>query len=490
MDDQLIVAGGGSTAVAVDELFVEVARLARLAGAAREWAGQLAAIRASLDDPRLTGWAPAVGVPMLDSSSIGSALGGAAFAMERCARESDRLSGELMTSAERYGQAERDAQRRWHWLVGTMMWGVGTAAAPVVGLAGAAAALVALTTWIGGEPGRGRIDWQAVLSRPEFVALVRAAADSADELLAGLARIPAPLALQLGAESGAPQGAALLVAVAAAIAGIGPGGRDPRGGAIFVERGVSVERRDPQPTDASSHRTAAPTGAGDLAERLPRPHDDDAHVRIERYGEGDEARYIAYIAGTVTFDVHAGSEAFDMTSNLHGIADDGSSDVPPAGMERAVRAALIEAGAHATSPLLVVGYSGGGIAAADLAAASDLNVVGVLTLGSPTASAPPSAGVPVLALEHAEDLVPATGGAGSPSPDRVVVTRSALDGSPLPADGGLPAHALHRYQHTAQLADASEEARLVEFRQVVAGFAEGEAAEVSLWRARRSDPGD
>ena len=492
MDDRLILSGGGSTAVAVDELFVEVARLDRLAAAARDWGRRLGAITTSLQQLGLTSASTGFTPSRFDAVPVDAGLGGAESAISRSIRGAERLRDDLMASAERYGQAEREAVERWRFLVGAAAWAGG--AAPLY--AAVTAATIAGATWLAGEVGAvprvDRIDWRPVFSSPEFVSLVRALADSPDELAAGGAHMPLAEALRSGDGVGAPHAAAVLLAAAAFVAGAGLGGGSGAGtDPVLVERELGVVQHRLVQSQPGASLPTAPRGVADLAARIPSPEAGAPQVRIERYGEGADARYIAYVTGTVTFDVHSGPEPFDMTSNLHGIADDASAAaVPPAAMERAVRRALSEAGAGPTSPVLVAAYSGGGIAAAQLAAASDLDVVGAVTFGSPTATAPPTDGVPVLACEHAEDPVPATGGSGSASPDRVVVARAALDGAVIAPDDVLPGHALPRYRETARLVDESDESRLVAFRQTVAGFAEGTATEVTSFRFDRAAPAD
>ena len=149
-----------------------------------------------------------------------------------------------------------------------------------------------------------------------------------------------------------------------------------------------------------------------------------------------------------------------------------------------MREALTEAGAQPGEPLLAVGYSGGGIIAAKLAADPELGAVGALNLGGPVASAPTREGVGVLSLEHEEDLVPATGGAGHPSPDRVTVTRSVLEPDREYA-AAVPAHELARYRQTAALVDDSDEPRLVEWRALVDEVTGGGAGLRSDWIATR-----
>jgi len=231
----------------------------------------------------------------------------------------------------------------------------------------------------------------------------------------------------------------------------------------------------------------APTGLGDLADRVPSGA--DPQIRIERYGAPDDPRWVVYISGTVESSLVAGAEPFDMSSNLFGIADDSWIDeLRTAGAEsgageRAVRQAMEAAGVSPGDPVMPVGHSGGGIIAAKLAADPELNVVGALNLGGPVASAPTSTGVPVLSIEHDEDIVPAVGGSGHPSAERLTVSRSVLEKG-RDYDTALPAHELMRYRETAALVDESEEQRLTAFRELV-GFTGGGSGVVTEWKATR-----
>jgi pimeloyl-ACP methyl ester carboxylesterase len=150
-----------------------------------------------------------------------------------------------------------------------------------------------------------------------------------------------------------------------------------------------------------------------------------------------------------------------------------------------VRRALEEAGARPADPLFAVGHSGGGVVAAALAGDPTLNVVGAVSLGGPVASAPLADGVPLPSIEHEEDLVPATGGWGHPSPDRLTVSRSVLEAGRA-YDAAVPAHELVRYRETAALIDASEEARLVEFRERLAEFTGGREGAMTRWIGTRT----
>ena len=145
---------------------------------------------------------------------------------------------------------------------------------------------------------------------------------------------------------------------------------------------------------------------------------------------------------------------------------------------------MSEAGVQPGDPLLAVGYSGGGVIAAKLAADPELNAVGAVNLGGPVASAPTRECVGLLSIEHAEDLVPATGGAGQPSPDRVTVSRSVLEPG-REYEAVVPAHELARYRQTAALIDGSDETRLASFRSLVDEVTGGSAGLRSDWVAAR-----
>ncbi len=80
--------------------------------------------------------------------------------------------------------------------------------------------------------------------------------------------------------------------------------------------------------------------------------------------------------------------------------------------------------------------------------------------------------IPYVALEHADDLVPATGGVWKSS-DPLLVTRTVYTGQADAGDAFFPAHELSNYRDTARLADASDEQRLVAARDTLHGFSDG-----------------
>ncbi|MDR5699346.1 alpha/beta fold hydrolase [Agromyces aerolatus] len=478
MSDELTVSVGGGTRVAVDELFAEAAALGALEGACLDWADRAEAIRNGL---QCSGVADAPGAAASWGRARGLSQAGSIFS--QAARETGAMRESLVVSAERYGQAERTV---------TAMWEAG------VRYAGANAglfALVALPFLIGPGLAAGRALAQAaangawspkatartLLSDPRFVRLVRAAGGSVDELLLGLRGVPAPIAMLIGAGLGAPENASLLLGAA--------GGLGFFGSRVLVDRAVTVGRA-PVP---GGDRVPPPASVGDLARRVPSPDAGGAQVRVERYGSQAASRWVVYIGGTMDFLPVAGDEPFDLTSDLHAVADGSRLDgfrvsgAEAGAAERAVRQALAEAGARPGDPILPVGHSAGGMITAALARDPELDVVAAVNLGGPVANMD-LGDVRVLSIEHVDDLVPALGGPPHPSPGLTTVTREALPGAATGEDL-LPAHALSRYRETAELVDRSKAPELAGFGDLIRDFAGEDPGTRSDWRATRVSPG-
>ncbi|MDQ0577322.1 hypothetical protein [Agromyces albus] len=488
MDDSLNVSGGGSTAVATDELFVDAVRLGAVETVTTDWSERVGVIwrgllDLDLDEPRVGG-----------GLAPGWQLQVTTWRLAEAGEQAGRLRASLIESAERYGATERMIDALWAAGGRFGAWTLGWFAPAIVGvgLAGAAGQGLASLFGMGQTPAAAWLaERRELLSDPAFVRLVRAAADSADEFTAGLLHLPSTTA-PIGTRVGAPESASVLLALA--------GGLGLAGGRLLVDGPVQVSRVGVSPSSPGAagdgragppdpgRSVAAPSGVGDLAQRVPASG--DTQIRIERYGPPGDARWIVYISGTIEAGLVAGEQPFDMTSNVHGIADDSAlDDLRFAGAdsgagERAVRQAMADAGIAPGEPLLAVGHSGGGVIAASLAGDPELNTVGVLSLGSPVASAELREDVRMLSIEHEEDLVPAVGGAGHPSDQRTIVSRSVLEAN-AEYSSLLPAHELSRYRETAALADESEEERLTGFRALVADVAGDGEGRSTEWVASR-----
>jgi hypothetical protein len=191
-------------------------------------------------------------------------------------------------------------------------------------------------------------------------------------------------------------------------------------------------------------------------------------VRIQsvRRGAGERA-WLVQIPGTQDWGVRPGADPLDLTGDVQLMA--GRDNAARRTVVQAMHLARIPAG----EPVLLVGHSQGGIVAASLAAdpefRSRFRVTGVVTAGAPVAGFAVPAGVSVLSLEHAEDIVPRLD--GRPNPDRsgwLTVSRATT-----PAGGRADqtvAHALDGYVATAAALDATNDPSVHEWRARLAPF--------------------
>ncbi|GAA1058953.1 hypothetical protein [Agromyces bracchium] len=497
----LEVRSGGSNSVETESLIAEAVRLAAVAHLVDGWATRAGTLLAEAEriatpDPVDRAWGAAID---LDTARAGFGSAG---------RAASDLSTALGLGATRYVIAEgvvtglaEAGQRVGAGLLGLAASGMAlplaSAAAITLGPIGVASILPLVfdRDRYGEAIGEALAEHGLpILSDPAFVGFVRAAADQADEFLAGLFRSQGLFAI--GAELDAPENAGLLLA-AAGVVGLVTGARGLR------ETAISDPVRTAAPEVVAPGGRAVDSGArgvgdagpvhgiGDLADRIPPSEAGGPQVRIERYDSADGPRWIVYSAGTADFGATPVEEPYDMTANVHGVA--GASVLhdliglpsEAAASERALRASMAEAGVEAGDPVIVVGHSAGGMVAANLAGDPDLDVVAAVSLGGPVAQVA-TGGVPVLSVAHAEDLVPATAGTGVAASGRVEVGRSLGAVAPAPGDS-VPAHAIERYRETARLIDRDDDARLVEFRELVTDFTGGSApADVSYWRSERT----
>jgi len=465
--DELIVSVGGGTRVAVDELFAEAAALGALHRACREWAQRSRELRE---------WVGSAGIdvaPGAGGDTPGYSLHHAWVLFDRAAVEAEGLHASLVGCAERYGHVEQ---------VVTAMWDLGARyGASVLGLTfplwAAPAGLVGAT--LAGAAAVGL--WSpertigALGSNPAVIRLVRSAGGAIDEAVLGRIGVPPALAVLLGRSMRASENASVMLGAAATFGLVGS--------TVLVDGPVTVRR-----ASTSTARVPAPNGIAQLAARVPRPGAGGPQVRVERYGSPASPRWIVYIAGTVSGSASAGRQPWDLTSDLHAVAA-GSALEPvrpgarSGGAEEAVREALAAAGATAGDPVLSVGHSLGGITAAQLAGGATYNVVGAVNLGGPVASVD-TGEVPVLSLEHEEDVIPALAGPPGSSPGLVTVRRSVLAGTE--ASGPLPAHGLEHYRATASLVDRSDAPALAAFGALVRDLTGGAQGERTEWIAARS----
>ena len=218
-----------------------------------------------------------------------------------------------------------------------------------------------------------------------------------------------------------------------------------------------------------SRSVSAPDGVRGLAERIPHAQEGEPQVRIERYGSADAPQWIVYIGGTIDWSPESTSEPWDLTSNIVAVAEQQS------GSYRAVLEAMELAGIGPDDPVAEVGHSQGGLVAAQIAASEKFNTVAVLTFGAPAGQVAVPAAVPMLAVAHTDDLVPALGGTARDSTAQgnahLLVRREVYADTPIPDDVPLPAHRMTTYADTAALIDESNEPRIVAFTAGIAALA-------------------
>ncbi|MGN8027408.1 hypothetical protein [Microbacterium sp. 22242] len=228
------------------------------------------------------------------------------------------------------------------------------------------------------------------------------------------------------------------------------------GTAVVRESGTATTAPGLRPGDVLVTRSARPTpvssAPASLTEAVSRvPYGRTPQVRVETYELSDGSkRFVAYVDGTRPAGGDA--EPWDMGSNI----DHAESD-----SYKATVAALKDAGADATTPVDLVGYSQGGMVTDLIAQSGEFDVQGVFTVGSPI-EPELSGDVLDVAVRHTDDVVAGLAGGGSAdgtgSPDSLVITRSAVPGHGI--DPGMPAHQLSAYQETVRQAEQSGDPRM------------------------------
>ncbi|MFC0680377.1 hypothetical protein ACFFGH_21300 [Lysobacter korlensis] len=457
--DDLLLSGGGSVAVATEALFRMVAELRTLASHADAAAIRVAAVPA---DP---------GVAAAESAAD---LAEASRALRSAAARAAALAVALQRSAENYGELERRAVRLSRAFEGLLAERAGAwlpaLLLPLLPLATAGAAgllLGALLNPEGAERAAGGLSrglqrHGRALTDPVAVSLLRSLVLNADDFGAGMLRTPTGLAGLLG------EGGADVVGLTGTASMV-----------VALATRFGVLRESPVEVQAVRHTPAAapPAGFRDRADRVPRGR---SQIRIERYSfRAAPDRFEVFLGGTRAAGLLGGEEPWDMTSNLHAVAE-----LSP-GSLRAAEEAMRRSGITAESEVVFTGYSQGGLLATQLAASGDWNTHGLVTFGAPVGRIEVPEGFPAVQVEHTDDLVPAFGG------DRtdlgpLVVRREAFAGRELPPDVAVPAHGLVEYRSTAGLLDAARSPAVASAAAWLNAFGSGaERIDATLYRSDR-----
>lgn len=481
----LMVSGGGSTAVATEELEALAARLRSIAASGTDWTEALGTLA----------W-------LGGSSGLVIALDDACSAARTVSADAGSIADALDRSAEGYGEVERRSLGLQQALGGFAGWVGGFLAVgmlPALLWGGGLLAVDVVLAWffvqgvnrLLGRPVDDPAGWlehnSRLLNSPESVALVRMLVSSVDDAAGGVVRLPYPLSQALGDSGLDVFGVGTSAFGVTVLAGMVGAVRETpvRVGQVTADgsRLPTRTRRGAAIGPAAGAAVVAPVSVAEMVTRVPPSAPGGPQVRVERYG-GDDPHWVAYIGGTISWDPVGSTEPWDLTSDVHAVAGADS------GSYRAVLDALDQAGVAEGDSIVAVGHSQGGLLAAQLANDGRYDVSGLVTAGAPIAQLAVPADIPLLQIEHSDDIVPALGGYGDadPSPEHLVARREYLAGRSVPTEGPVPAHALTSYQETAAMVDASEDPRLAAVRDSIIGASAGAGAGVgaaSWWRGER-----
>jgi hypothetical protein len=266
------------------------------------------------------------------------------------------------------------------------------------------------------------------------------------------------------------------------------------GGLASVAAGVGllVETKVSANLVGVSNAISPPNSIGSLAERLIADSGQgldgiSAWLRIEKFREPaspvrtangqmtvPEARYVVYIPGTQSWAPWAGTNPFDLTSNLSAISKTGF-----AGSERAVALAMTQAGISPDSKVLLVGHSQGGMVAANIS--TRFAGSSVLTFGSPLGQLTGKLLAPTLSVEHERDPVPKLDSRPNPLATNWVTVRHALAGA-----DPIAQHEMAGYLGTAlSIDDQPADEGLAKIRKQIAGFAGETAGQAYFFEVKR-----
>ena len=197
--------------------------------------------------------------------------------------------------------------------------------------------------------------------------------------------------------------------------------------------------------------------------------DDKPNAAVVRVVEttGDAGRlWIVQIASTQSWNPKPGTAANDFTADIYGVAGRETS------LLRGTLDAIQSAGIPADEPVLLTGFSLGGIIAAQLATGeyplpqrgTGINTTHLLVAGAPIKRFPVSEHVSVLSIEHKIDPVHRLDGRIRVSHGKPPRWMTATAGPPLPLDFTL-AHTHHAPSYAETAAAVAELTDAVEFWQ-------------------------
>lgn len=297
--------------------------------------------------------------------------------------------------------------------------------------------------------------------------------DGAPGLLAGLTFLGGPLvAAGMTALTGKPwPPLSYEDAIAAIAAGGGKFGLFDDG-----EGGLAMDPNDPsKPLKVTQDRDV--DDLGDLLQGsadIDKGTEELSSIRVV-HSEGPPPGWIVQIPSTQVWDPHGGAVSNDLTSDIVAMQAEQTA------LAQAVKDAMADAGVSSTDPVMLEGFSLGGITAGQLASDPGFgyNVTHVVTAGSPIARFDIPDDVQVLSLEFTEDPVARLDGRGNPDSGNWTTVQSEaprLQGkNPETVDPGIAgAHNAQRYKILADQASSSGDPSIDAYLDSAQGFFSGE----------------
>jgi len=205
--------------------------------------------------------------------------------------------------------------------------------------------------------------------------------------------------------------------------------------------------------------TVAPVSIGGIAKRLESVHEqNEATVLIEKYKHANHRMFVVYVPGTRDKTILPTSDPFDLSDAVALLANPDQ-----AASQRAVLDAMHRADIKSGDQLLMVGYSQGGTIAGDIAQGHlGYKVSGLVTFGAPIAQLDLPHSIPILAVEHSNDIVPALSGKVNPLTSNWLTVEREVPTSL--GELNLHAHRITEYVSTATQVDVDGNAGVQRIR--------------------------
>lgn len=475
MSDELIVSGGGSHAVATDEMLSNAANLFRAADMTRDIVGAIEMV-----DARLTmGQMEALGIPTAAARAEND-LKNAHCALIQLAQRAELMSGLVRYAAQMYGLGEAITESLVRRVAADAAAAIGfffpawaavvvltSPLLPILAGIGIAAVVLGKTNLQLADQEWMSTQLNELISDPAFVLALRHGVMTVDEFGAGASGLPPAVVSALSAAG--------LIGLASSAGFI-----QNAGGIAGVLKETPVALKG----TTSPKPVTAPDSVEERVKRIPQPTPEHPEqVRIEKYETpGADDRFEVYIAGTVDFAVTGSIQPLDGTSNFSLAAGEQSGSIA------AVAAAMREAGITSESAVTFNGHSQGAATAARLAESGEYNTAGVFTVGGNIGQVDIPNNVPTVIVEHTDDLVVAAGGLQD-NQHALTVERQAFGGRTLPTGVPVPAHQLSEYATTARLMDRSDSVEIQSAAENMASFGLGAATStVTSYEYERVSP--